>query len=298
MGSYFQTTDMQMQYIQQTKWIIALILLGSTIAHAQQPEVFVQLGHSGSVKAVAFSPDGKLALSGSRDGSTRLWNIKTGKEIAQMVSFKDGEWITITPQGYYVASAGGEKHINVRVGNKVSGVEPYRAQFNRPNLVKAALQLESTPPRLVLHKPQTTTQRHWRENPHHSATLPMGSYTFRGQAVDDSAMASVTINNKQISFDENGYFSSQIQIQRGENPIQMTATDIFDNRATTHLTITGKETTPPRIIGITNNIFVENTSTYTLRGQIIDDTDIATLNGQTVRLDKQGHFSYDIPLQI
>jgi len=56
-----------MQYFQQTKWIIhiALFLLGWTIAHAQQPEVFVQLGHSYNVTAVAFSPDGKLALSSS-----------------------------------------------------------------------------------------------------------------------------------------------------------------------------------------------------------------------------------------
>jgi len=51
-----------------------------------------------------------------------------------------------------VASAGGEKYINVRVGNKVTGVEPYRAQFNKPGLVRAALQLidkETTPPRIV-----------------------------------------------------------------------------------------------------------------------------------------------------
>jgi WD40 repeat protein len=106
-------------------------------------------GHSSNVSSVAFSPDGKLALSGSRDGSTRLWNVQTGEEIAQMWGFKDGEWATLTAEGYYVASAGGEKYINVRIGNKVSGVEPYR---NRPDLVKVALQtgeIDTTPPRIV-----------------------------------------------------------------------------------------------------------------------------------------------------
>jgi WD40 repeat protein len=63
-------------------------------------------GHSSWIRAVAFSPDGKLALSGSLDGSTHLWHVQNGEEIAQMVGFEDGEWVTITPQGYYVASAG------------------------------------------------------------------------------------------------------------------------------------------------------------------------------------------------
>jgi len=38
-------------------------------------EVFVQLGHSDIVYAVAFSPDGKLALSGSSDHTLKLWEV-------------------------------------------------------------------------------------------------------------------------------------------------------------------------------------------------------------------------------
>ncbi len=64
---------------------------------SKKPEVFVQLGHSSPVSSVAFSPDGKFALSGSSDSTTRLWNIETGKEVAQMVAFNNGEWVTITP---------------------------------------------------------------------------------------------------------------------------------------------------------------------------------------------------------
>jgi hypothetical protein len=102
-------------------------------------------GHSNEVNAVAFSPDGKTAISGSDDGSIRLWNLQTGKEIAHMVSFKDGKWATVTTKGYYVvSSASAEKHINARIGNQVRGIEQYRAQFNKPELVKVALQSGKT----------------------------------------------------------------------------------------------------------------------------------------------------------
>jgi WD40 repeat protein len=74
--------------------------------------------HSDSVTSVTFSPDGRLALLGSWDGSSRLWNVQTEEEVAQIVSFKDGEWASILPkQGYYVASAKGEQYINVISGN-------------------------------------------------------------------------------------------------------------------------------------------------------------------------------------
>ncbi|MCL2801821.1 MAG: hypothetical protein FWD28_08710, partial [Treponema sp.] len=78
-------------------------------------------GHSSSVNSISFIDDGRKILSGSSDGTTRLWDIATGREIAQFISFTDGEWIVITPDGYYNASPNGDKYLNVRVGNNVYG---------------------------------------------------------------------------------------------------------------------------------------------------------------------------------
>ena len=56
---------------------------GTASAGTVEPEVavFPQLGHSDYVNSVAFSPDGKYALSGSRDNTLKLWDVATGREI-------------------------------------------------------------------------------------------------------------------------------------------------------------------------------------------------------------------------
>ena len=109
------------------------------------------------VSSVAFSPDGKQILSGSGDGTT-------GKEIAAFISFSgsdtqlsantrggissqaaekaaeiSGEWICVTPDGYYAASPRGDRYLNVRIGNKVTGMENFRHIFYNPDVVRARL---------------------------------------------------------------------------------------------------------------------------------------------------------------
>ncbi|MBF0320468.1 MAG: caspase family protein [Nitrospirae bacterium] len=107
-------------------------------------EIRTFTGHSNRVDSVAISPDGKYALSGSWDSTIRLWDIATGKELLQCVSFDDGEWLAITPEGYYNASVNGDKYLNVRVGNNVYGIDQYRATFYKPQVVEAAIRLGNT----------------------------------------------------------------------------------------------------------------------------------------------------------
>jgi WD40 repeat protein len=102
-------------------------------------------GYSSYVNFVAFSPDGRQILSGSRDGTAHLWDIATGREIAQFISFNDGEWIALTPDGYYNASPNGDRSLNVRFGNNVYGIDQYRATFYRPQIVEARLQGKPDP---------------------------------------------------------------------------------------------------------------------------------------------------------
>ena len=45
-------------------------------------------GHTGEVEGLAFTPDGKLLASAGWDGTVRLWELPTGKEIGRLVPGK------------------------------------------------------------------------------------------------------------------------------------------------------------------------------------------------------------------
>ena len=103
-------------------------------------EVRTFRGHTGVIRSTAFSPDGRRIISTSNDGTIILWDMATGKEIARFISFIDDEWIVITPEGYFNASSKGAKHLNVRVGDKVYGIDNFYEKFFNPLHVASVLQ--------------------------------------------------------------------------------------------------------------------------------------------------------------
>jgi WD40 repeat protein len=96
-------------------------------------------GHLGDVPALAFSRDAKSFISGGYDGTIRRWDLQTGKEIARFISLKDGEWIVLTPEGYYNSSLNGHKYLNISMGNKIYGIDQFYDVFYRPDIVAAKL---------------------------------------------------------------------------------------------------------------------------------------------------------------
>ncbi|CEL03342.1 hypothetical protein ASPCAL04498 [Aspergillus calidoustus] len=65
-------------------------------------------GHTGWVNALAFTPNGELLLSGSEDGSLRVWNASTGIENGQFRPGKTTQ-IVVSPQGLRVFCVAGRR---------------------------------------------------------------------------------------------------------------------------------------------------------------------------------------------
>jgi len=108
------------------------------IKSGKQIKVFK--GHNDTILYTEFINDNKQILSASWDGTIKIWDIKTGKELVTMVSFDDGEWITITPDGFFNSSTNGAKYLNIRFnGLEVTDIGRFYDHFFRPDLIKLKL---------------------------------------------------------------------------------------------------------------------------------------------------------------
>lgn len=79
-------------------------------------------GHGSDVVSVAFSPDGKRILSGSLDGTLKIWNAGTGEETTTLRGHKGPvNCTTFSPDSKLVIS--GSRDRTVKVWNATTGEE-------------------------------------------------------------------------------------------------------------------------------------------------------------------------------
>ena len=131
------------------------------------------------ITQVLFPDDDRL-LTLSLDGTARLWDVEKMSEIARFIAFPDGEWIVMTPEGYYNSSARGHERVTVRIGGNIYSMDQFYDVFYRPDLVEYRLQggqlrevapytlaevLTSPPPAVTLAELPENTDRQAMEVP-------------------------------------------------------------------------------------------------------------------------------------
>ncbi len=97
-----------------------------------QPPIVLK-GHTASVAAVAFSLDGRRAITGSDDGTARVWDLVTGKETLTLRGHREGvTYVAFSRDGSKILSAGRDGTVI-----EYDSVDPLGAE-NGPTLVTAA----------------------------------------------------------------------------------------------------------------------------------------------------------------
>jgi len=75
-------------------------------------------GHQAYIRAMAFFPDGKRLVSGGADGTVRLWDVESGRQLHVMCHAKDRQRntvyaVAVSPYGRLIASSGADNAVRL-----------------------------------------------------------------------------------------------------------------------------------------------------------------------------------------
>ena len=71
-------------------------------------------GHSDNVKSVAYSPDGKKIVSGSNDGTIKIWDANTGQCLKTLKGHSGDVWsVAFSPDGTKIISGSWDDTIKI-----------------------------------------------------------------------------------------------------------------------------------------------------------------------------------------
>lgn len=93
----------------------------------------------------SFSPDGSRLVAAGK-GTAWVFDTASGRLLARLMEFEGGQWLSMSPEGYYAASKSADQLLNVSIGDRVQGLVQYYEVFYRPDLVAENLAYKGSQP--------------------------------------------------------------------------------------------------------------------------------------------------------
>ncbi|MBM4272560.1 MAG: hypothetical protein FJ139_10480 [Deltaproteobacteria bacterium] len=145
LGMYFM--ERSLSFSPDGKYVF---VVGDTIWDVNKGEIVTDLRHAWKGIKIAgrnpvsggYHPNGRNVLMTMDDAAVRIYDAKTGDEVAVLVGFEDGEWLTITSEGYYNSSEKGAQYLGIKVEETSYSVDSFYDVFYRPDIVAAKLRGE------------------------------------------------------------------------------------------------------------------------------------------------------------
>ncbi len=108
-------------------------------AQTYPPDLQARLDALTFVDYATALDNGRLGVVSDQVGLHRAYDLATGALLAEFLATPDGEWLVVTPEGFFAASENGAKLVSVSTGLRAFSVDQVYQALYRPDLVAAKL---------------------------------------------------------------------------------------------------------------------------------------------------------------
>lgn len=127
--------------------MLLCIVAFPALAQEYPLETVIQRGHRAAVRTVAYSPNGKLLATGSRDNSIKLWEVSTSREIRTFLGHLNPvNIVAFDPSGQWIASGSSDNNIiiwEVATGKILRKIEGHTRRVSSLSFNSEGTQLAS-----------------------------------------------------------------------------------------------------------------------------------------------------------
>ncbi len=100
-------------------------------------------GHEGPIRYLHFDREGKLLLSASEDGTTRLWQVATGQPLITLIATTEG-WAVVDALGRFDGNAAGLTGVEWAAQEQDLPLDNFTGQYYQPGLLPTSLAAPAT----------------------------------------------------------------------------------------------------------------------------------------------------------